>query len=212
MIRDVDRLTARWVGICNDLPDAAGATVSANRAWNTEGLQSIINSAGELARRFTQIKHVLTLPDHDLLRRFYESVRVDQLSVALRDMTACASRNLDQHELAVRAHQADSRADAVAQVQTRLEWLEVLVVGLLAVGIIDVITRQVTLPNAVEDALVLVGGPLFLSFTAWLLKPWQRKTTIRAEGAIARPPWIVIAVAAACLVGWLAGLVHTWMR
>ena len=62
----------------------------------------------------------------------------------------------------------------MARVQSKLEWLEVFIVGFFAVGIIDVITRHVNLGNQVENALVLLGGPLFLGFTAWILKPWRR--------------------------------------
>ncbi len=212
MARDVDRLSARWARISNEMSAEGGVTGPAGRLLDTEGLKSIVATSEELTRRSAQIKHTLTLPDHDLFRRFYDAINIDQLSATLRELSHSASEHLRQHELAVQAKQMESRADAVARVQSKLEWLEVFVVGFLAVGIIDVITRHIDLSNQVEDALVLLGGPLFIGFTAWILKPWRRKKSAQSEGKIDRPAWILIAVAVACVLAWLAGLARLWMK
>lgn len=212
IVRDADRLTARWVRISNEMSRDGDSTVFAGKMSDTEGLKSIVATSEELGRRSAQIKHALTLPDHDLFRRFYDAINIDQLSATLWELARSASDHLRQHELAVQAKQMESRADAVARVQSKLEWLEVFVVGFFAVGIIDVITRHVSLSNQVEDALVLLGGPLFIGFTAWLLKPWQRKKKAQSEARIDRPAWILIAVALACVMAWLAGLVRIWTK
>jgi hypothetical protein len=60
--------------------------------------------------------------------------------------------------------------------------------------------------------LVLLGGPLFIGFTAWVLKPWRRKKSAQPDGKIDRPAWILIAVAVACVIAWLAGLARLWMK
>jgi hypothetical protein len=212
MARDVDRLSARWARISTEMSADGGVTGPAGRLLDTEGLKSIVATSEELTRRSAQIKHTLTLPDHDLFRRFYDAINIDQLSATLRELSHSASEHLRQHELAVQASLMESRADAVARVQSKLEWLEVFVVGFLAVGIIDVITRHIDLSNQVEDALVLLGGPLFIGFTAWVLKPWRRKKSAQSEGKIDRPAWILIAVAVACVIAWLAGLARLWMK
>jgi hypothetical protein len=211
LARDVDRLTARWMRISNETSRGESATASASTT-DTEGLKSIVATAEELGRRSAQIKHALTLPDHDLFRRFYDAIGIDQLLPALRELNRSASERLRQYELAVQAKRMESRDDAVARVQSKLEWLEVFVVGFLAVGIIDVITRHISLSNQVEDALVLLGGPLFIGFTAWLLKPWRRKKTTQPERKIDRPAWILIAVALACVIAWITGLAHIWAK
>ena len=210
--RDMDRLTARWARISSEQSSSADSQHSPGKTLDTEGLRSVVSSVDDLARRSAQIKHALTLPDHALLRRFYNAINIDQLSTALQEMTRSASESLRQHELAVQAQQMESRADAVARIQSKLEWLEVFVVGFLAVGIIDVITRHINLPTNVEDALVLLGGPVFIGFTAWILKPWRRKKSPQPEGKIERPVWILVAVALACAIAWVAGLTRIWTK
>jgi len=55
--------------------------------------------------------------------------------------------------------------------------------------------------------LLLLGGPLFLGLTALILKPWKRKPDAPGESTQG-PAWILIAVIAACVAAWLAGLLH----
>lgn len=209
LTRDVDRLTADWA-LLNNAAVADSSDVS-SRTVSVEGLQTFVGAGEELTRRAAQLKHSLSLPDRDLLRRFYEASGVDQLLATLRDLTQTAAEHLRRHELTKQAKQMEARADVVARVQSKLEWLEVFVVGFFAVGIIDVITRHVDLGDRVEDALVLLGGPLFIGFTAWVLKPWRRKRGAE-EGKIDRPAWILIAVVLACIVAWLAGLLRLWSK
>lgn len=211
LARDVDRLTAHWNQLSNSSPANSDAAPLSERQVDLRGLQAIAADGEELARRAAQVKHSLTLPDRDLFRRFYEAINFDQLIQTLRDLTHAAAEHLRRHQLAEQAKQMELRSDAVARAQSKLEWLEVFIVGFFAVGIIDVITRHVNLGGEAENALVLLGGPLFIGFTAWILKPWRRKKT-STESKIDRPAWILIAVAVACVIAWLAGLAHLWMK
>jgi hypothetical protein len=211
LARDVDRLTAHWNRLSDYLPTAVETASLPEREIDVRGLEAIATNGEELARRAAQVKHSLTLPDRDLFRRFYEAINVDQLLETLRDLTHAATEHLRRYQLAEQAKQIESRADGVARVQTKLEWLEVFIVGFFAVGIIDVITRHVNLGGEAENALVLLGGPLFIGFTAWILKPWRPKKTT-TEARIDRPVWILIAVAVACVIAWLAGLAHLWTK
>ncbi len=83
--------------------------------------------------------------------------------------------------------------------------------GFLAIEIIEAATRYGNLANPLEDALLLLGGPVFLGLTAYILKPWKRKLDAVADSARG-PAWILIAVIAACAVAWLAGLLHILAR
>ncbi len=212
IVRDLDRLTSRWARISNEISENSPSAASAGKMPDPEGLKSIVANAEELASRSAQIKHALILPDHDLFRRFYDAVNLDQLLATLRELSRSASEHLRQYQLAAQAKQMQSRADAVARVQSKLEWLEVFVVGFLALGIIEVVTLHVSLSNQVEDALVLLGGPLSIGFAAWLLKPWRRKKSDQPQGTIDWPVWILIAIAVACVIAWLAGLSHIWTK
>jgi hypothetical protein len=211
LARDVDLLTAHWNRLSDYLPTGMKTASLPEREIDVRGLEAIASNGEELARRAAQVKHSLTLPDRDLFRRFYEAINVDQLLETLRDLTHAATEHLRRYQLAEQAKQIESRADGVARVQSKLEWLEVFIVGFFAVGIIDVITRHVNLGGEAENALVLLGGPLFIGFTAWILKPWRRKKTT-TEARIDRPVWILIAVAVACVIAWLAGLAHLWTK
>ena len=211
LARDVDRLTADWNRFSDYPPARTEQDSVPERQIDVRGLQTVATSGEELARRAAQVKHSLTLPDRDLFRRFYDAINVDQLLETLRDLTHAAAEHLRRHQLAEQAKQMELRSDGVARVQSKLEWLEVFIVGFFAVGIIDVITRHVNLGADAENALVLLGGPLFIGFTAWILKPWRRKQSA-AKGRIDRPAWILIAVAVACVIAWLAGLAHVWTK
>jgi hypothetical protein len=211
LARDVDRLTADWNQLSSYSPPRTDSASLPEHQIDLRGLQAIATNGEELARRAAQVKHSLTLPDRDLFRRFYEAINVDQLLETLRDLTHAAGEHLRRHQLSEQAKQMESRSDAVARVQSKLEWLEVFIVGFFAVGTIDVITRHVNLGDEAENALVLLGGPLFIGFTAWILKPWRKKKT-STEGKIDRPVWILIAVAVACVIAWLAGLAHVWTK
>jgi hypothetical protein len=210
LARDIDRLTAQWARLSDfSLPSGDGHGLSVR--VDIHGLQNIAATGEELSRRAAQVKHWLTLPDRDLFRRFYEAINIDQLLTTLRDLTQSAAEHIRRHDQAELAKKTESRADEVVRMQRKLEWLEVFIVGFFAVGIIDIITRHVKLGNNVEDALVLLGGPIFIAFTAWILKPWRRKPAA-AEGRIDRPAWILVAVALACLAAWAVGLLHLWNK
>jgi putative Ca2+/H+ antiporter (TMEM165/GDT1 family) len=94
-------------------------------------------------------------------------------------------------------------------VQSKLDWLEVFTVALVAIGVIGVMTGHVNPGYPFEKILLSLGGPLVLAFTAWALKPWRKKN-VSAEGKLDRHAWILIAVAIACVTAWLAGLAQLW--
>jgi hypothetical protein len=208
--RDVDRLSDRWAAFGQR--SRGGQASSPTNSLDVSTLPAVVSSGEELGTRALQVKHALTLPDRDLFRRFYEANGIDQLMGTLHELTSTAAEHLRRHEASEQTKRMDSRADVVGRVQSKLEWLEVFIVGFFAVGIIDMITRHVKMGSQAEDALVLLGGPMFIGVTAWILKPWQRKKTTSGGNKIDRPAWIVIAVAIACVIAWIAGLLHLWSR
>ncbi len=46
----------------------------------------------ELVRRVIHIKHQLTLPENNLVRRFFEAIRLDELLQSLRDINTAAAQ------------------------------------------------------------------------------------------------------------------------
>ena len=105
----------------------------------------------------------------------------------------------------------EEREAVIAKLRSRLGWLEVFIVGFLAIEIIEAIARHLDLGNTLEDALLLLGGPVFLGLTAWIVKPWKRKSEV-TDDARGISLTILVAVIAACVIAWLAGLLHIWTK
>ena len=206
--RDVDRLTERW----RVLQPAQAADGSSPQNFEASTLRAVVAASEELATRALKVKHALSLPDGDLLRRFHDANGLEQLMGTLRDLTSTASERLQRHESAEQARRTASRDDSVSRIQSKFEWLEVFIIGFFAVLVIDIITRQINMGTQLEGALVIVGGPLFIALAAWILKPWQRKKAPAGDSKVNRLHWIIIVVAIACLIGWLAGLLHLWAK
>jgi len=204
---DIDQLTADG----ELLGRASGSSTPADRPSletdDPHALQSIVARGQELTRRAAEAQHTLTLPDRDLLRRFSDEIGLDQLLATLHDLNRAATEHLRRLQLAEQTKFIAERDAVIAKLRSRLEWLEVFIAGFLAIEIIEAIARRVDLGNTLEDALLLLGGPFFLGLTAWILKPWKRKSNAAVDSTEG-PPWILIAVIAAWVVAWLAGLLH----
>jgi len=209
LLRDIDQLAADAELLSSETPAHAARPSPDNDAAGP--LEAIVGRGEELTRRAAQVKHALTLPDRDLVRRFSDAIGIDQFLATLRDLNHTATEHLRRQQLAEQTRLTEERANIVAKLRSRLEWLEVFTVGFLAIAIIDAITRRVDLGNTLEDALLLLGGPVALGVVASILKPWKRKAAA-AERPIDPPDWILIAVILACVAAWLAGLLGIWTK
>jgi hypothetical protein len=207
LARDIDQFTAEG----QFLGRASGTSKLADRPSaendDTGALEAIVARGEDLGRRAAHIKHNLTLPDRDLLRRFSEAIGLDQILAALHDLNHTASEHLRRLKLAEQSKLMEERDAVIAKLRSRSEWLEIFIVGFLAIEIIEAIAHHINLGNTLEDALLLLGGPLALGLTAWMLKPWKLKADAPGESTQGLA-WILIAVIAACVVAWLTGLLH----
>lgn len=209
LLRDIDQLAVDGKFLGRGTPTPADRPAAEKEA--TGSLETIVAQGEELACRAAQVKHTLTLPDRDLVRHFSEAIGFDQFLATLRDLNHSATEQLRRQQLAEQTRVMEERANIIAKLRSRLEWMEVFIVGFVAIQIIDVITRQVDLDNTLEDALLLLGGPLVLALTSWMLKPWKRKPEVTG-GAIGMSQTILVVVIAACVVGWLVGLLRIWQK
>jgi hypothetical protein len=180
------------------------------KSYGSDGardLEATVARGEDLAFRAAGLQHNLALPGRDLLRRFWDGIGVDQLLATMRDLSHTADESLRRQQIAAQSRLMEERAGVIAKLRSRLEWLEIFIVGFLAIEIIEAVAHHVNLGNMLEDALLLLGGPLALGITAWVLKPWQRKPEA-AEDAMGVSHAVLIAVIAACVAAWLAGLLH----
>ena len=206
LVRDIDQFTAETFFSVTTAPP----TDIAVKSYGSDGardLEATVARGEDLAFRAAGLQHNLALPGRDLLRRFWDGIGVDQLLATMRDLSHTADESLRRQQIAAQSRLMEERAGVIAKLRSRLEWLEIFIVGFLAIEIIEAVAHHVNLGNMLEDALLLLGGPLALGITAWVLKPWQRKPEA-AEDAMGVSHAVLIAVIAACVAAWLAGLLH----
>jgi hypothetical protein len=209
LLRDVDRLRAD-LSASVTAPSTTRVHRSAEKNAD-RALEATAARAESLVVRAAEIKHALSLPGRDLLRHFAEVIGVDQFLATLRDLSQTAAENLRRRQLVEQSKLIEERNAMIAKLRSRLEWLEVFVLGFFAPEITKVITRLYGVGNTVGRVLILLSGPVVVGLVALILKPWKRKTDL-ADDQKGISQTILAAVIGACVVGWLAGFFWVWRR
>ncbi len=98
----------------------------------------------ELVRRVVHVKHELTLPENHLVRRFFESIRLDELLHSLRDINTAAAQRAaaasnrkhleHQQEIAARLQKNVERITAIQRIVHAIEYLVVAYYGVMLWG------------------------------------------------------------------------------
>ncbi len=209
LLRDVDRLSADVAAIVAAAPSAN----TAHRSAQNDADRALISTAAraeELVVRAAEVKHVLSLPGRDLLRHFAGVTGVDQVFTTLHDLSRTVTENLGRHQMSEQTRRMEANAAMFATARSRVEWLEVFSVGMLAIVVADIIAGQLSLASQMRHSLLLLVGPLVIGVAASVLKPWKRKP--EAAGNAVGASGILVLVVVACVVGWLAGLFFAWGR
>jgi hypothetical protein len=170
-------------------------------------LRSVIAQGEELLRRAGEIEQALTLPGRELLRRFYQGIGVERLIASLRESHAAAVEQMRRDQQAERT----SRSNDLARSLALSKWLIAFLAGLLAAGIIELVSLNLDLQADAQRWLALLGGPVIVAITALLLKPWKRNLTDTKAGFF-RSPWWLVAGVVAFVLAWLTALSNTWNR
>ncbi len=200
LARDIDQLIADGEAL-TQVHSSASALHSQLLPEGSPNLAEEIAARGEvLARKAAQIKHNLTLPDSDLLRRFYDATGIDELLTTLRDLNQTAAEHLRREKMEDQARRLGESTETVAEVQSKLEWLEVFIVGVYAIEMIEAFTKRLDLRESWINLSIVIGVPVFLVLTVFILQPWSKKAS-EQRGGIPRPAWILIIVLAGCLFG-----------
>jgi hypothetical protein len=123
-----------------------------------EHIGTRMKSGDELTRRIAKLRYELILPENRLLSQFFDAINVSELLQTMRDML-----------LGLNTH-------TTAEVQTKVEWLEIFLVGFYGTELARSVVHELHLSNPVWALIIIVGaGALFTGVTAGLLKPWQHK-------------------------------------
>ena len=204
LTRDIDQWIAASEPAPSTLPDASGV---AGQTATAELPANRVATGEQLARRAAQFQSTLALPDRDLLRRFSDAIGFEQMLGTLRHLQRTAAERRSRQKLDQQAARAEENIRIASAVQSRVEWLEVFLVGFCATGMIAMFTgRFPGLEQPWGTPFVLLGGLFSLLFTAWILKPWEPvsgEKPARQNQLI----WILILVVLACVIGLLS-----WLR
>ncbi len=149
MVRDIDELASDW----------QACRAHSKSASNREDLQDVITRGEVLAHHATRVSHTLTLSDREILRRFADVLGVDRRLATLRDLNVAAAAQLVHLDETRRADRQARQADRSAGARSKLEWLEILVAGLIAAGAVDLLTRNATVNPTLQVALLIAWRP-----------------------------------------------------
>ncbi len=202
LARAIDQLIADGEGFA---PEASSRDEADDS--ETRRAEEIAARGEVLARTAAQIKHNLTLPHSDLLRRFYDATGIDELLSTLRDLNQNAAEFLRRRKMDEQASKTRESTETVAEVQTKLEYLEVFIVGVYALEMLDTTTKFLNGDERVKGIVVITGGLGFLLLTAAMLVPWNR---VRKEKSFsARKPLVVLICA---LLAWMGAILWGILR
>jgi hypothetical protein len=203
-VRDVDRLAADWSS-----RDEKQARVTDDRTTAQPRLQALAAKGEDLTGRALDLQHTLTLPQRELLRRFCEAIGFEQIVARLRDLNQAAAENLRRAAASEETRRQEKRSDEIARVQRKTKWLQVLLIGFVALEIAGLIVSSANLPVGQRETLVLFASPVVLGCAAWLLHPWRAKRRVSAEvtGGL---EWILILGLLVWFAAWLAQVVRWW--
>ena len=204
-VRDVDRLAADWSSRDSEKPDR----VTDNRTPAQLRLQALAAKGEDLTTRALDLQHTLTLPQRELLRRFCEAIGFEQIVARLRDLNQSVAARLQRAAASEEARRQEKRSDEIARVQRKIKWLQVLLLGFVALEIVGIIVSSANLPVGQRETLVLFTSPVVVGCAAWLLRPWRAKQRLSAE-ASGELQWILLLGLLVGLAAWLAQVVRWW--
>jgi hypothetical protein len=201
LARQIDELIAKSENLSTNGREAPSHPPELNDSGSSNLPRQIAAEGELLARTAARIKHNLTLPHSDLLRRFYDATGIDELLTTLRDLNQTAAEHLRREQMDEQASKTRESTETVAEVQTKLEYLEVFIVGVYALEMFEAFTRFISGGDLREGFIIMVGSFLFLAFTAWKLVPWKRKPGQRP--VLEEKPFSVLLLA---LILWVAAI------
>jgi hypothetical protein len=223
LAREIDGLIAAGQKLSSPAnPSLNHVPYGSREAENTDA-EAIAAQGEELARKAAQIKHNLALPHSELLRRFYEATGIDALLSTLRDLNQTAAEQVRRQAEQIRRQKMDEQArrlaentETVAEVQSKVEWLEIFIIGVYAADVIDIFTRHEGRERLWwETTLLLLSFAAFMGIATYTLRPWEKKGA-EEGGRIPRPGWILVVVfgVVALALAWIVGaqVVHWLFR
>ena len=164
-----------------------------------EALEEIARRADRLMRREALLKQDLALPDNRLLSRFFEATQLGEVLEMLRELYISAATQIRKEKVAAQTQGLATNTATVAEVQVKLEWIEIFFVSFYATELAYVLSELLDLDHKWAVPFVCVVAVVFTGAALWLLKPWKHRE------------WTTLFVIfALLLVLWCLGILANW--
>ena len=180
MVDEQQKLFAELTALARDLEtltelmdQAEHATTEKEREEKT----AAVLAQGEAdLRRVAGVKRALARPENQLLSRFFEASRLDEVLKTLRDVYLAAVQRAQTEKLTKNTHE-------VAEIQGKLEWVEVFIIAFYALELAYHVGHVFHYPDAYLGWGVIVTASVAMLLAFVLLKPYQHTRTSKAKQA-----------------------------
>jgi len=166
-------------------------------------LADVVSEGNELMRDVALRSHDMALPDNRLLSRFFEAIQLDPVLAKVRQVNVAAADRLRNEKLDAQTAEFTRNTATVAEVQSKVEWLEVLFLGFYSIEFVNVVLEHWHERFTVS----IIGGVgiLFLLMIYFGLKPYEKYVS----NPLKRIFWFLIVIMA--LAGVLSFLGPEWI-
>ncbi len=139
----------------------------------SRAIPDIISRGEELTRRVARVEHSLAFPDSRLLSRFFDAIKLGELLGTLHDLNLAAAEKMRRNKLDAQTEELGRNTATVAEVQTKVEWLEIFIVGFYATELAQIIVDHLRLRDGPALLSIIAVGLIFTLGTAAALRPWK---------------------------------------
>lgn len=140
---------------------------------NSADAKGRARTSESLILRAIRLEHSLVLPENRLLGRFFEAIGLHELLKTLREINFAAADNARNEMIALQTGKLTRHTATVADVQTKVEWLEVFFVGFYATELSRIITELLGLTAHIALIVIVSVGFTFTLAAALALAPWR---------------------------------------
>jgi hypothetical protein len=157
----------------------------------------LVDKGEVLIQTVVSLRHRLVLPDNRVLSRFLDAIQLGDVLDRLRDINLAAAERARNAHIDAQTEEFTHHTATVADVQTKVEWLEVFIVGFYATELSHIITSLIGLNHHLALRLISGVGFTFTIAAALALTPWKHRKSSRG----------LIAILVLLVIVWIAGLI-----
>ena len=200
--------------------EVVALTASARRDDNatSDVLEQRVTRGHDLLRRLSRLRSALASSRNgDLIESFIEKIGFDSVLATFHALNRTEVAVLQSKKTDLQTAQIVKHAHVVADVQVKVEWLELLFVGVYATELCAVIATA--LQGRYALLFTMVGSVFLTAAAASYLRPWvnvheEQAETTAADVVVASPRWppwsgMLVAGIVLLLIGIAAALYET---